>query len=222
MPIFDKLKAIFIVSENNEGNTANASNSSGQSTPEMKPGNGDLSSNPNVIGSSSEKFIELLSQVLEKNNQPGFDYLEYRKAVQSVAKLQSMDEPTQFKTAFAAAQAMNVQPNTLIDSAKKYLSILEVEETNFNQSANNYLSQQVASKEAESKQLVLLIEQKSAQLKSLENELSQHETRLIKIKMELEQSKSKVDTNKANFKQSYLTVVEQIRKDVEKMESYLK
>ncbi len=40
--------------------------------------------------------------------------------------------------------------------------------------------------------------------------------------MELEQSKSKVDTNKANFKQSYLTVVEQIRKDVEKMESYLK
>ena len=73
---------------------------------------------------------------------------------------------------------LNVQPNTLIDSAKKYLSILEVEETNFNQSANNYLSQQVASKEAESKQLVLLIEQKSAQLKSLENELSQHETRL--------------------------------------------
>ena len=61
----------------------------------MKPGNADLSSNPNVIGSSSEKFIELLSQVLEKNNQPGFDYLEYRKAVQSVAKLQSMDEPTQ-------------------------------------------------------------------------------------------------------------------------------
>ena len=56
MPIFDKLKAIFIVSENNEGNIANASNSSGQSTPEMKPGNADLSSNPNVIGSSSEKF----------------------------------------------------------------------------------------------------------------------------------------------------------------------
>ena len=105
MPIFDKLKSIFVVSEDAkntasvEQNTSNNSNTTAPSEPIQ------------VIspGQASDKFIEILHQVLEKNNQPGFDYLEYKKAVQSVAKLQKMDEENQFKTAFAAAQVMNVQ-----------------------------------------------------------------------------------------------------------------
>lgn len=71
MPIFDKLKSIFIVPDKTESNQDDSLN---PSVPGSVPNsvNSDLSSNPSVIGSSSEKFIELLSQVLEKNNQSGF------------------------------------------------------------------------------------------------------------------------------------------------------
>lgn len=172
-------------------------------------------------GQASDKFIEILHQVLEKNNQPGFDYLEYKKAVQSVAKLQK-DEENQFKTAFAAAQAMNVQPSSLTESAKKYLSLLQVEETNFNQSANQFLANQVSNKENEAKSIQNSIQSKREQIENLKKELEVSEKRLVSLKSEIESAKEKVDSNIANFKASYTTVIDQIKSDIQKMDTYLK
>ena len=222
MPIFDKLKSIFVVSEDAkntasvEQNTTNNSNTTVSTTAPSEP--------IRVIspGQASDKFIEILHQVLEKNNQPGFDYLEYKKAVQSVAKLQKMDEKNKFKTAFAAAQAMNVQPSSLTESAKKYLSLLQVEETNFNQSANQFLANQVSNKENEAKSIQNSIQSKREQIENLKKELEVSEKRLVSLKSEIESAKEKVDSNIANFKASYTTVIDQIKSDIQKMDTYLK
>ena len=222
MPIFDKLKSIFVVSEDAkntasvEQNTSNNSNTTVSTTAPSEP--------IRVIspGQASDKFIEILHQVLEKNNQPGFDYLEYKKAVQSVAKLQKMDEENQFKTAFAAAKAMNVQPSSLTESAKKYLSLLQVEETNFNQSANQFLANQVSNKENEAKSIQNSIQSKREQIENLKKELEVSEKRLVSLKSEIESAKEKVDSNIANFEASYTTVIDQIKSDIQKMDTYLK
>ncbi|MBK8153059.1 MAG: hypothetical protein IPK61_08415 [Saprospiraceae bacterium] len=168
MPIFDKLKSIFIVADESAGQGVQQSGDKSNDGTDQNP---KKASSPQVsqipLGQSSERFLEILAQVLEKNNQAGFDYLEYKKAVQSVAKLQNMDESNQFKTAYAAAQAMNVQPLQLIDSAKKYLSILELEEKNFNQSAAQFLQTQISQKENEQKALDQSMKQKSEQIELL-------------------------------------------------------
>lgn len=180
--------------------------------------------NPTVItpGQTSEKFVEILHQVLEKNNLPGFDYLEYRKAILSIAKMHNMDEAAQFRTAFAAAQAMNVQPNVLVDSAKKYLNLLQTEETNFNNSANQFLTTQVSAKESELHNIQNSIKTKEEQIEILKKELESSHNRLVSLKSEIENAKQKVETNKSNFKASYLTVIDQIKSDIQKMETYLK
>lgn len=221
MPIFDKLKSIFVVPDENP-------QSMPESTAKTSPSNsGSVNTSdksPVIItpGQTSEKFIEILSQVLEKNNLPGFDYLEYRKAIQSVAKLQNMDEANQFKTAYAAAQSMNVQPITLIDSAKKYLSILEIEEKNFLTTASTYLQNQVSSKENEANTLVQSISTKKSQIEQLAKELEAAQNRVESIKSEIQAAKEKVETNKANFVASYHTIIDQIKQDIQKMETYLK
>ncbi|MDQ3141584.1 MAG: hypothetical protein M3Q56_04980 [Bacteroidota bacterium] len=218
MPIFDKLKSIFVVEDDSPSPRSAKDNP--ESKREQTP---TTNARPiQITGQSSEKFLEILSQVLEKNNQPGFDYFEFRKAVLSVGKLQAMDEATQYRTAFAAAQAMNVQPNLLVESAKKYLAVLEMEEQNFNQSANQFLSSQVKSKETESNQLQEGIKQKEGQIEQLNKELVENRHRLNALQAELANAKSKVESNKANFHSSYLAVVDQIQQDVKKMEQYLK
>lgn len=225
MAIFDKLKSIFIETEE-DGSSSNSStpNSSAKvSASDAKTTTTDRpSSQVSMTGQSTEKFLEILAQVLEKNNQPGFDYLEYKKAVQSVSKLQSMDEATQFRTAFAAAQAMNVNPADLINSAKKYLSVLDLEQQNFNASAAQFLKNQVNQKEMDGQQLAQSIKQKEEQIEQLKKDLAEAQSRLQQISSEIDTAKNKVEQNKSNFSVSYQSVVDQIKQDIQKMEQFLK
>lgn len=218
MPILDKIKSIFIVPDENASSSqmdqANSSSASSSNTSEQ--------SKVEVTGQPNEKFLEILAGVLEKNNLPGFDYFEYRKAVQSIAKLHTMDEATQYKTAYAAAQSMNVSHESLISSANKYLTLLEVEETNFNQSANNYLNQQLSSKKSEETQLQDQVQKITQQIDELKAKLEADKTRLTNLQEELGHVSQKVEANKANFKASYQNIVEEIRTDIQKMETYLK
>jgi hypothetical protein len=217
MSIIDKIKSVFIEPDQNAETSKQVDPGKTSSEQEIK-----MSRPIEVPLESNEKFTEILNKVLESHNQSGFDYLEYKKAVLSIAKLQNMEESAQFKTAFAAAMSMNVQPNHLIDSAKNYVNILETEFTKFNQTAGNFLQSQVTSREAESIQLTQVIKEKEKQLRQLEADLEKHNKRLSEIENEIKTAKTKVETNKTSFKIAYEQLVGQIKEDIRKMEQYLK
>ncbi|HQW72071.1 MAG TPA: hypothetical protein PKZ91_09640, partial [Saprospiraceae bacterium] len=76
-----------------------------------------------VSGQQSDQFYKVLFDALERNNQAGFDYLEFRKALQSLETI-GLDEKTKFLSAFAGAQASGANVKLLTDSATIYLEIL--------------------------------------------------------------------------------------------------
>ena len=49
-----------------------------------------------------DRSLEFLASALEKNNLPGFDYYEFKRAVVALRQMQ-LDEPTAHKSAFATA-----------------------------------------------------------------------------------------------------------------------
>lgn len=218
MSLIDKLKSVFVVPD--AGGGVQKDYPTPEKGSEMRK---ETNTKPIVVPlESSEKFMNILAKVMDDNNQPGFDYLEYKKAVLSIAKLQNMEESAQFKAAYAAAMSMDVQPNHLTDSAKKYLKILETEYQKFNQTANQFLETQVSSREQESIQLHQTIQQKEKQLQQLQTELDKHHKRIVEIESELQSAKSKVETNKTSFKIAYDQLVGKIHDDIQKMEQYLK
>ena len=150
------------------------------------------------------------------------DYLEFRKAVQSIAQMQHLDEPNQFKTAFAAAQAFNVNADTLFDSAKKYLNVLEAEQIQFNKTADQYLQNQLNQKQTESGQLKQTIRNAEETLAQLQAKLDEDKKKLSALESDLSNAQLKVDSNKAAFESAYQQVVRQIKEDLQKMETYLK
>ncbi|MEM1214943.1 MAG: hypothetical protein AAGJ82_04620, partial [Bacteroidota bacterium] len=81
-------------------------------------------------GKIKPKFTDILLSAMDKADLEGFDYLEYKKSLQSLTKM-NMDEATAFKSAFAMAQTMGATPTKLVQSAQHYLNILQKEEEKF-------------------------------------------------------------------------------------------
>ena len=215
MSILKKIKSVFIVPE--EVDQASL-NKNGELTP-AAPVSTSGEELPDQDG--KERFYQILSEVLDKNNFPGFDYIEFKKAVRSILEMHQMEEQAAYKTAFATAQAMNVNASYLIDSALKYLSILETEEASFSHSAQSFLTRQLSNRDVEKQSLDKELIQIRSELDRLQKLLVEKESRLAALQSETESVQAKFDQNKINFSAAYHSIVSQIKEDVEKMKKYL-
>ncbi len=218
MAFLDKIKAVFIVPEGSKAGIS-GQESVASSMPQDQGQSGEAIATDGNL--SVDKFLEILSGVLEKHNEPGFDYWEFGKALQSIGKLQHLDEKSKFQTAYAAAQAMNVDSKKLIDSAKKYIAVLELEKNHFQQTANQFIQEQIQKFESTSKQLAIEIQQKQEQIQKLIAEMEDDKKRLSETDRQLQESKKNVEINKAGFMAGYTQLVGQITADIENMEKYL-
>jgi len=215
MTILKKIKSVFIVPEE-EGLK--------ESVPKQNLDIDSSEVNSGQISVSLEgkqKFYQILANVLEKNNIPGFDYIEFKRAIKSVSEMHQMEEGVVYKTAFATAQAMNIQSSVLIESAKKYISILETEKTSFSQSAQKFLDQQINGRKLEVDSLDSEIRSIQAEIKRLNESLTEKEAKVIKMKETTNSVKLKYEANKVDFEEAYQLIVRQIEEDVQKMQKYL-
>lgn len=219
MSLLNKIKSVFIIpdegaSNNSSAESATTGNSQGaiQTSPEIK-GKADPE--------GSQKFFEILSQVIEKNNQPGFDYIEYKRAVKSILDMHQMEESAAWKTAFVTAQAMNVQSSSLLDSAKKYLSILNTEQVSFSQSATNFLQAQLSARKNEQEQLKSEIQSLKTEIEKLSNLLESKEKRQSQISGEMTQVQQRFENNKLDFDSAFKMISKQIEEDIQKIQQYL-
>jgi len=230
--MFDKLKSLFIADDEEFKRKA-----SGQPEPEPTPevDNSPVNesapvepdSSPNTTaenpstGTVSEKFMNILLGALQKADQPGFDYLEYRNSLNSLKKM-DMDEPTRYKSAFAMAQTMKVDSAKLISSAQYYLKVLSNEEQKFGQALVNQRDRQIGEKQNQIKGLSQSIRSKAEQIKKLSAEIEKEQEQLKKLEGDLQGAAGKVERTKLDFIASYQAIVGQIQGDVGKMKQYLK
>ncbi len=172
-------------------------------------------------GSVTDKFSDILLGALEKNNQPGFDYFEFRQALRNLAKM-PMDEQTRFQSAYAMAQTMGATPAALVESANFYLQVLATEQSRFNEAHQQQRAKLIGNREDEVKNLEGMMAQKAEQIKQLTQQIEEHRQRAEQIRKELSDSTIKIENTKADFEATFAAVVGQMQGDVEKMKSYLK
>ena len=135
---------------------------------------------------------------MEKNNSEGFDYLEYKSSLQSLAKM-DMDEPTRYKSALAMAKTMGATPAKLISSANHYLSVLKKEDGKFKQALKNQKTKQVSGREGEIKKTMTIIDDKKKRIAQLEKEIAADTKRLETLKAGINKAAAKVQSTSDNF-----------------------
>ncbi|HEY1055467.1 MAG TPA: hypothetical protein VGE24_10035 [Emticicia sp.] len=220
--IFKTLKGLFVVQTPSEGETT-------ESTDKATPAKAETSVNstaqsstpPPPPGKASEKFYDILLSAMEANNQEGFDYFEYKKSLQTLAKM-PMDEQTRYFSAFAAAQAMGVTSQKLTDSANFYLKVLASEDAKFQESVAAQREKQIGNKEKAIADMEATIKGKTEQIARLTEEIQKHQTDMEKMKAEISDAVIKIETTLSDFHATFDELTGQINKDVENMGKYLK
>lgn len=170
------------------------------------------SSNGNV----NERFTEMLLGAMNTANMEGFDYIEFKQAIQNLVNL-PMDESTRFKSAFAMAQTLGATKDKILQSGQYYLNILKQEQQKFSAAAARQREQQVGAKETESKEMGQTIQQKEEQIRLLNVEIEQLRQKQQQLNNEITEAASKVDATSADFEVSYQHIVEKIQHDLQQI-----
>ena len=217
MGIFNQLKSLFIV-EDNEGESSKSSSETISPTKDISE-----KKSPAVSGKDTERFVNILFKAIEDNNIKGYDYLEFVQSINNLKKQGiSSEEDKLFNTAYALAKTMNVDKEKLLKTADFYLSVLNKEKVKFNDALVN--NAKVKLKEKNSKLASLnksLIEDKKA-FEELKKRIASKEKEIAGITKELDESKSKVERVKAGFNNALKQIVNKIILDKDKINKYLK
>jgi hypothetical protein len=219
-----KIKSIFVVDDGSEPAVPSKDTDVRDSAPAPAPSasNPALEVSTDVPDTSgTNKFLSILAGVIEKNNQPGFDYFEFRQALINLSKL-SMDEATKYKSAFAAAQSMNVSPAALVSSAQGYLKLLGDEGTKFAQAEQNQRTKVANDRQNEMNQIASDIKNKQGMISKLQQEVDQLTKTLEDKKTETANMSAKLASTKAAFEAAMKSIAGQINEDIQKMNQYLK
>ncbi len=216
-----KIKNIFIVEDESAAKKAEErqpANEESSDAIKVSANNGPVEI-PEV--SAQNRFLSLLAQTIEKNNQPGFDYFEYRQSLINLAKL-NMDEATKYKSAYAAAQAMGVTPVTLVNSAQGYLNLLNQESQKFATAEQNQRNKVIEERKNELSSLSSQIEKKKEMISQLQSEVEQMTKALEIKKNEAAGFAEKLNATKMEFEVAMKSIAGQIAEDIQKMNQYLK
>jgi len=171
-------------------------------------------------GQVTEKFTTMLLKAIEANNIDGFDYIEFKQAIQGTDGM-GMSEEMRYKSAFAVAKTMGVTSDYLIKTAQTYTSVLAKEEKKFLQTAERQIKQRVGQREDMLTKLEQTIKQKTQQIEHLKKEIEDHKKLLEKTKQEVSGAQDKILATKADFEVSYQYIRQQLDDDISKMKQYL-
>lgn len=145
-----------------------------------------------------EKFINRLLGAIEEHNLEGFDYLEYKQALQNLTNVE-MDEETKYKSALAMAKTMGANSQNLIESANHYLEGLKTEEDKFLDAFRNQMSRHTDDNKNQLKSLELSISNKKKQIEQLQKEIEAESKALEEKRVNAEKSKLRSKLPKTVF-----------------------
>ncbi len=172
-------------------------------------------------GEVDQKFMDILLESITKNNQEGYDYLEYKQALQSLKKM-DMDEETKFQSAYAMAQTMGASKPKLVKSGEFYLNVLKKEEDKFMKSVANQRQAKINDRKKELQNIDKWIGEKEAEISKIKKQIEQKKAKKEKFQTELANTATKIETVKNNFEASYKFLAAQIVDDLNKIKQFIK
>lgn len=167
-----------------------------------------------------QKSVNFLTNALEKSNLPGFDYIEFKQALAALTKM-DMDEPTAFKSAFAAAATMGLTKQKLVDTANHYKVILNKEQQQFEVALKNQMNTRVNGKLQEVERLkeqIVLHEEKISKLKE---QIQRFQSTIDNADADVQEAKNRIDSTKENFMLTFQSIMNEIDKDISSINAYL-
>ncbi|MEM7104992.1 MAG: hypothetical protein AAF502_17780 [Bacteroidota bacterium] len=159
-------------------------------------------------------------QALEKANLDGFDYLEFKMSLTKMTHL-AMDESMRYQSAFAAASAIGLTREKLLETAAFYKKVVSKEKNQFDAAMEEKIKNEVAGKKAEVVKLEKAIADREAQIEKLKEEIEKFKGKIGKRKEDLSGIQGKIDQAKDSFVKAHDTILNYIDTDIRKIEQFI-
>lgn len=167
-----------------------------------------------------ERSLEFLANAIERNNLPGFDYFEFKRAVFTLMQMQ-LDEATAQKSAFTTAATLGLTKDKLIETASYYHDVLIKEKDQFDKALENQNTQKIASPQAEIVRLKDQIERHKKEISRLQDEIGAYLNQIDQSEETVKLETEKLAKTKEGFNRTHQSVLLQIERDIESMHKNL-
>lgn len=167
-----------------------------------------------------ERSMESLVGALERENLPGFDYLEFKQALERLQEL-NMDEEVAFKSAFATASTMGLTKEKLLKTAAHYKKVLDKEQVSFDTALKNQIKAKVDGKRKEVSTLRKRLKEYEAKIAELEKLKAAAEKTISEADATITAAQESINDVHQRFEATLKALQNQIDQDVTDIERFL-
>ncbi len=221
--MLDKLKSIFVVTEDTEKKdttTKDQTETGSENATKESPNQQDVPIKTSSKGVVSQPILDKLLGVINQSNQSGFDYIEFKNSLKALEKM-GLDEKTMYRSAFATAQTIGVSVPNLVSSIDFYKKILNKENSEFSNALNVQVNAKVADKEKEIEGYKSMIVEKEKQLALLTQEIEKHKQSIQTLSSKIETDRLQIDKTKSDFIVTFDFIMQQLDGDAKKIKEFL-
>lgn len=167
-----------------------------------------------------ERSMDSLVGALERENLPGFDYIEFKQALERLQEM-GMDEETSFKSAYATASTMGLTKDKLLKTAQHYKGILDKEAQNFDRALQNQVKLKVEGKRKEVQNLRKKVVEYEAKIKQLEELRTKAQQTIDEADAKIAEAQQGIDDVHDRFEATLRAIQNQIDRDLEDINRFL-
>ena len=157
---------------------------------------------------------------LDRENLPGFDYLEFKQALARLQEM-DMDESVAFKSAFATASTMGLTKEKLVKTATHYKQVLAKEKKNFDAALQKQKKDRIEGKRKEVEILKKRVQEYKAKIAQLEEQIAKSEKTIAEADSTIQEAADSINAVEERFDKTLQALLNQIDKDIEDINSYL-
>lgn len=189
------------------------SSEGGKTGPQVNPVQ-NFTSTQAVQGVVDNKFIEVLTQIIEENNQPGQDYFEFKQAIENM-KSMAMNDQQKFQTVFTVLGLQGCTKEILLSSITNYIQLIQGEKTAFDQEMDIQFKTKVKDKLTE-------IENSKNELEQISKRMTELNSKILTLQQDAGAEEMKIRATEANFQASADVIINEMLGDKEKINNFLK
>ncbi len=167
-----------------------------------------------------EKSADFLTKALEKNNLPGFDYIEFKQSLGALMAM-DMEESVAFKSAYATAATVGLTKEKLVKTAEHYKNILNSEKKKFDAALEKNTNQRVKAKQEEVVKLKKQVAEYQQKIKEMQQKIAEYESVIANADSDIKSAVEKIESTRDNFEFALKSIINQIDKDIENINEYL-
>jgi chromosome segregation ATPase len=160
-----------------------------------------------------EKFEAHFEQLMDAANLPGPDYYEFCKMMEALEKAVP-DERARIAAVFASLSVQGLTKDKLLNTASKYLDIIDADHDNFNNALSNKSSSDIDQKKQRATDLEKKINDNSQLIQKLTREITECQEEIGKLSREISEGESKLETNRKGYEVAYGAMISKIKSDI--------